>query len=182
MNENLVLQIISKVISNNFQDKFKILYRPHPYTEIKNFEFIKKIKNIQFDKTWKNFSNKSKQNNIKLLKSIDGVVTVMASTMLLEALHFSIPVLALSTNIENRGIYNWEVNHKNLLHLKCIFNKNFIVNSCSTNFLDKKCKLFLTKVLDNNFEKKNKKEIDKFLNQIISKSLYFETINKFVKN
>ena len=74
---------------------------------VKNFEFIKNLKNIKFENSWKNFNSSNKKNNLKLLKSSDGLISVMVSTMMLEALHFSMPVLALSTNYKNHGIYNW---------------------------------------------------------------------------
>ncbi len=182
MYEIEVLKIISNVISKNFNNNFTILYRPHPYTMVKNFDFINNIKNVKFEKSWKNFSSINKENNLKLLKSTDGLISVMVSTMMLEALHFYMPVLALSTNFKNQGIYDWELNHKNLLHLRCTFNKNFILNSCSTINLEKKCKVFFKNILDKNYKKKNSMQIYKFLNDIISKSRYYETIQDFTKN
>ncbi|MBI04983.1 MAG: hypothetical protein CMI96_04110 [Pelagibacteraceae bacterium] len=170
---------ILELLNSECDDNTFIIYKPHPYQQLRKYENKFKLKElfkiIQFNdylKYEKNHFNCS----IELMSICDGLITPY-STMILEALFFNKSVIAVSIADKIHSNLKWNYCTE-LPHLKIFAENDIILKSDTISSLKK------------NFDiiKSKEKNVDVFNSELFNKIVYRNDLNyidklkKFIDN
>ena len=177
-----VLNQLSKIISNKYKSKYRIIYRPHPNAWFKNdSEKNSYYNSVVIDDPIKDHSD----NIFKKFRDLHKLSCALISpysTMAVESLMNGNPILLIG--IDYNKFFRWEHNSKIAPHLQILKNKDCVIHCHSLNNID----VLFEKLIRLSKEKSTKiksKEISEEIVLMTKKSyedILCDNIENFINN
>tara|TARA_B100001250_G_scaffold149451_1_gene128015 strand:+ start:11844 stop:13133 length:1290 start_codon:yes stop_codon:yes gene_type:complete len=133
-NDVKVLNQLSKIITDKYESKYRIIYRPHPHAWFKN----ESEKNEYYNRIVIDDPIKDQSENIfekfRDLHQLSCALISPYSTMAVESLINGNPILLIG--VDYNKFFRWEHNSKIAPHLKILKNKHSVIHCHSLDNID----------------------------------------------
>lgn len=172
-NEKKFINQLEKFLLKRKYNNYKIIYRPHPFSQIRKYD-----EDINYKESNKIIIDPTASSGFKLkdypylLSAVEGVITPY-STMILEAINYQLPCLALGYFEKNSVHFNWKSFVLNAPHLQILKGKKFIIHCLEINKIEYSLNKF--------FDLIPKKKLYKYQMKQLTSKIVFQSKEKYAQ-